>query len=100
MIKKLVIVRVKRVTPAVLGEFSAFVKGEPIAVSPVAWGDECGPSHWGYVLDGMKYGDLESLCAWSDAFHHSTILSLGDAKKPITVETALASVGLQINPSV
>src|SRR5687767_8583067 len=98
MIRKLVIVRVKRVHPDVLGDLEQFVVGEPLKVSPVAWGDEAGLSHWGYVLEGMKLADLEALRAWDQAFGYSTVLSLGDKKKEVTVEEALASVGLQINP--
>lgn len=99
MIRKLVIVREKRVTPTVLGEFDRFVEGEPLAVSPIQWPIEAGLSHHGWVLGGMKLSDLKALREWDTAFGHSTILNLGDDKSPITVDDALKSVGLRINPA-
>jgi len=99
MIRKLVIVRKKHVRPDVLGELATFVAGEPLKVSPVAWGDEAGLSHWGYVLDGMKLADWQALQAWDAKVGFATVLSLGDSKHPVTVEEALASVGLCVNQS-
>lgn len=98
MIRKLVIVRQKHVTPTVLGTFSQFLEGQPFAVLPIAWPDECDPSHHGYTLAGMKLTDIKALREWDERFGHSTVLSLGDTKAPVTVEAALASVGLRIHP--
>lgn len=97
MIKKLVIARKKQVTPEALGDLASFVEGESVPISPVAWGEESGLSHWGWVLSGLKLKDLEALSKWEQTVGFATVLSLGDEKKPITTDEALASVGLRVN---
>ena len=45
----------------------------------------------------MKLKDLIALGEWETQAGFATVLSLGDEKKPVTTDEALARVGLRVN---
>lgn len=92
--RKLLLVRKLNVTADLVEKngLAPFSKGKPIPVSPQAWNEEAGLSHWAYVLEGMKLKDLEMLGQWHHKRPNDTVLDLAE-----DVETALAGVGLRIN---
>lgn len=93
-IRKLLIVRVKYMRSGLLTEagFAPRVQGQPLPVSPLAWKDEAGLSHWGFVLEGLTLKEFQALQAWDRAVGFATVLPLDEDP-----ETALAKVGLRIN---
>lgn len=97
MIRKLLLVRVADSRSDLLE--SAGLKpfaGSPLNVSPAAWPDEAGLSHYGFELNGLKLGDWQALQKWANA--HGTVAVL-DHPEGATVDDTLNGVGLRINSS-
>ncbi len=96
-INKLLLVRVKYVRSNLLSDlgFAGRIDGEPIPVSPLAWRDEAGLSHWGFLLLGLSLKEYKQLKEWEKQAGFATVLELtaGD------VDSALAGVGLRVNQS-
>lgn len=108
MIRKLLLIRIAKARADLLAEsgFAHFVKGEPLNVSPAAWDEQSGLSHYGYVLEGLKLKDLDNLRKWLDKNTEATLLEviqevgknrLPDDFEGDTVDYALSQVGLKIN---
>jgi hypothetical protein len=71
-----------------------FAAGKPLNVSPVAWHDEHGLSHYGYVLADMTLQAFQALDKHCEGAKGLTLLEHdGDVAK------TLGSVGLRINES-
>ena len=94
MISKLLLIRKANSRSTILDEANAkpFVKGDVLNISPQAWHEEEGVSHYGFVLSGMKLDDLHSLQQWVGEQTGITILDHTD-----DVTNTLASVGLRVN---
>ena len=112
--RKLLLVRRLNVTADLIEKngLAPFSKGKPIPVSPQAWNEEAGLSHWAYVLEGMKLKDLEMLTQYSQVRVDDSILDIKPWDKDkdgmlycgyklqginLDVEKALADCGLRIN---
>lgn len=95
MINKLLLVRVKFSRADLVD--SAGVKsfaGEPLNISPLAWNDEAGLSHYGWELKDLKLKDFQALEKWAGATEGVSVIEhTGD------VTESLAAVGLRINKS-
>lgn len=75
-----------------------FLTGEPLNVSPAAWDDELGLSHYGFRLEGFKLKDLEELNKLMDRLPGGTLLSVGETDGEVDDhDTVLATCGLRIN---
>lgn len=96
MIRKLLLIRKKAMKSDLIKSqgLTTFAKSEPLNVSPAAWNDEAGLSHYGFVLEGMKLKDMEKLNEWIDT-SEDTLLQ--DMDKDMRPEEALAKLGLRIN---
>lgn len=97
MIQKLLLVRVQAMRSTLLE--TAGLKpfaGEPICVSPRAWADEAGLSHYGFVLNGLKLKDWQELQKWDETTPDVTVL---EHEEGADVEATLATAGLRINKS-
>lgn len=95
MIQKLLLVRKNNSRSDLLKSagVDAFA-GEPLNVSPKAWRDEDGLSHYGFALKDLPLKEFESLEDFCDVNDGLTLLDHeGD------VNATLASVGLRINKS-
>jgi hypothetical protein len=95
MIHKLLLVRVGDMRSDLVDQAGvrAFA-GSPLNVSPLAWSDEAGLSHYGFELKDLKLKDVESLRKWANGQNGVTLLDHeGD------VAATLATVGLRINES-
>ena len=60
-VMRFVIVREKDVDEQPLKELAPFITAGPLPVSPLAWREEDGVSHRGYVLEGLKLKELKVL---------------------------------------
>lgn len=85
--------RAQRLSDAGLDKF---LKGEALPVSPKAWADEAGLSHYAFELGGFKLKDWAHLEHWVSQNGDVTLL---DMPPKFTKEQALASVGLRVNES-
>lgn len=104
VIRRLLLVRVPKITAEYISDSPAgpFVTGDPLTVSPFAWDDELGLSHYGFLLEGMNLEQLRDIEAWVQRESHPTLLERSkpvDKKnnKEIPVEEVLNTVGLCIN---
>lgn len=107
-ISKLVIVRTTKpkvgeaAAAALTADFARFLDAEvamPIPILPMAWSVENAASHVGFVLSGMRLGDLMKLKEWENDPRYApvaTVLGLSEVEDAVSV--ALASVGLRIHP--
>lgn len=95
MIQKLLLVRVADMRSDLLttAGFKQFA-GEPLNASPVAWHDEHGLSHYGFVLKDMTLADFRKLEKFAEVTNGVSIHDY-DGDTP----AALAAVGLRINES-
>jgi hypothetical protein len=95
MIQKLLLVRLIDSRPDLLDQAGVkAIAGDPIPVSPVAWNDESGLSHWGFEVIGLSLKQWQDFEKWAEVHGGVTILAHdGDVKK------TLATVGLRINES-
>jgi hypothetical protein len=94
MINKLLLVRKANSKSNLLEEagVSQFLKGDPLKVSPLAWHEEAGISHYGHILANLKLDDLNKLLEWALATEGTTVLDYDND----TVAT-LKLVGLRVN---
>lgn len=96
MIQKLLIVRKANSKSTLLADakVDTFSVGDPLKISPVAWHEEHGISHFGYVLEQLTLDALEGLADFIDGNEGLTLLDhAGD------VAATLEKVGLRINES-
>lgn len=100
MINKLLLIRTQDIDSSLTERSGAatFVKGEPIPISPKAWNEEAGLSHYGFVLEGMKLKNLKELETWIKD-NGSEGVQLHEYSPDTGVDKALASIGLKINKS-
>lgn len=106
IVHKLVIIRAKKATDAVVAEFKAKFGhlvnadvAQPVAVLPVVWSDQQDPSHVGFVLSKLMLADVRSLEAWDRVIGHATVYDLKDTSDA-SIEAALNHNGLRIHPLV
>lgn len=110
MIRKLLLIRLKHVSPEFLkGEgfkpVLQFIKDQAgIPVSPEAWADEQGLSHYAFKLENMKLKDYEAVKKWyKDPATPEVLLHDYEDNlkaKPVKYESdddALKRIGLKIN---
>lgn len=99
MIRKLLIIRKPQFNTDVLKEvgLDMLVQGKPLDISPKAWAEEAGLSHYGFVME-MKLKDYEEklkkfMNSGTKVANASTLLDLEE-----DVETSLSSIGLRVHP--
>lgn len=97
MIRKLLLVRKNAMRSDLVKSvgLGPFIKGEPLNVSPMAWNEEAGLSHYAFPLEGMKLKDMEKLDKWINE-SEGTLVHDYDNKDEST-EDALKRLGLRIN---
>lgn len=70
------------------------MSGDPLNISPLSWDEEDGLSHYGYILNGLKLGDIEDLLKWAVNKEGVTVHPIEEG---VSVDETLGSVGLRIN---
>ena len=102
MIKKLLLVRVPKITSTRLveAELTRYISNydTPLNISPVAWDEEAGLSHYGWLME-LKLKELELVNARLHSNPDVTLLDLVVVKKERSVDDTLKTVGLRIHPS-
>ena len=98
MITKLLLIRKKMMTSTLIAEsgLQPLVVGEPLNVSPLAWAEESGLSHFAFKVE-FKFKQLALVAGFADSVD-ARLLHLSE-KDEIDEEKALAAVGLRIHPS-
>lgn len=96
-IKRVLLAQVKYASSTLLDALgvSQFKVGDPYSISPTAWDEEAGLTHYGYVLELPKLQDkqnLETAFAAHPDSNHYTLLDWRD-----NLDDTLASVGLRVN---
>lgn len=96
MINKLLLVRKFNASSDFLSRNNLipFCSQEPLKISPIAWCEEEGITHYGYILQGMKVEDFNRLLELVKTNDYLCVLPYeGNPLK------SLHSVGLRINES-
>jgi hypothetical protein len=98
MIRKLLIVRKAKMKADLIDNsgLKPFIKGKHLPVSPRAWLEEAGLSHYGFVLE-LKLKDYQAVVKWCNSLPQSSYVTLLDMNED--PETSLKSVGLIVHPS-
>lgn len=116
MIRKLLLIRIAKSRADFLdelGDVAQYFKGDPISISPIAWAEAAGLSHYGYLFEGIKLKSLAELTNWLDHNNEATLLDvidLSDKKQKLPsdfkltadfneIDYALKKVGLRVNKS-
>lgn len=103
MLNKLIIYRQSKVKSDTMSgsELASYVVGDVLNISPAAWADEAGLSHYGWVVEGLKLKHVKLLDDFIAVHSHATVLDLYEYRKgkkvDRSVEDTLKTVGLRIN---
>lgn len=100
MINKLFLSRVKKTNVDTYKELGidTLIVGNPISVSPIAWREEDGLSHYGVVLN-MKFKQFKQVESVIRECDTLLDLEMDKGTKTPDIDATLKKVGLRVHPS-